>query len=361
MRYLKKPAVMKLWKVLVLDLLMLGVILVTFALFHHVLPRYFAAVSDEPAVSVQTEPATEPAQTEAPTQPPVQETEPPTEPDPRTEWQIKFEDKFTEDVVITENSYTSQEISINIEKFTVTLDKHPVTYYVADIYVAGMENFRTQIANDKFSYYGDQNPLAIAKSTNSILAVNGDFATVHKNGFIVRNGNVYLSDVNKGVCVMYPDGTMETFDQGAYVVEDVLAKNPVHVWSFGPSLLDENGKALEEFKLASGIGGRHPRCAVGYYEPGHYCFILVDGRQSGYSDGITMQNLAKIFEELGCKLAYNLDGGRSAVMMFQQKFYSRPYLNGRDLGDILYIAESGQYTYMNDAQTAETEGLEEAQ
>lgn len=345
MKYLKKPAVMKLWKVIVLDLLALGLILVTFALFHHVLPRYMAANEAEQEQLTATEiNVTEPEQTDVPDLETVSQTEPPTEPDTRTEWQIKFADHFTEEVVRTENSYTSQEVSITIETVVDTYDNRQVTYYVADIYVAGIENFKTAIANGKFTYYGDQAPLTLAEETGAILSVNGDFATVHKKGFIVRNSTVYLSDLNKGVCVMYPDGTMETYDQGTYLVEDILSRDPVHVWSFGPSLLDAEGKALTEFKLASGIGGRHPRCAVGYYEPGHYCFVLVDGRQSGYSDGITMPNLASIFEKLGCKVAYNLDGGRSAVMMFGTEFYSQPYLDGRDLGDILYIAETGLYT-----------------
>ena len=345
MRYLKKPSTMKLWKVIVLDLLALGLILVVFALFHHVLPRYMAANEPGQEQMAATQPVlTEPAQTEAQDIQTEPVTEPPTEPDTRTEWQKKFEDRFTEEVVRTENSYTSQEVSITIDTVVDTYDKRQVTYYVADIYVAGIENFKTAIANGKFTYYGDQAPLTLAEETGGILSVNGDFATVHKKGFIVRNSEVYLSDLNKGVCVMYPDGTMETYDQGTYQVADILAREPVHVWSFGPSLLDAEGKALTEFKLASGIGGRHPRCAVGYYEPGHYCFVLVDGRQNGYSDGITMPNLAAIFEKLGCKVAYNLDGGRSAVMMFGSEFYSRPYLDGRDLGDILYIAETGLYT-----------------
>lgn len=347
MKYLKKASAMKLWKVIVLDLLVLGLILVVFAFFHHVLPKYLAEYERSQEMLQATEPpVTVPQETI------LQETEVPsetetviaTEPDTRTEWQKKFEAHFTDEVVQTENSYTSQEVSITIETVVTMIDEKQVTYYVADIYVAGPENFKTRLANNKFSYYGAQEPKSLSRDAGAILAINGDYATVHKTGFIVRNGEVYLSDLNRGICVMYQDGTVETHDQGNYDVSAILEKNPLHVWSFGPSLLDENGKALTEFNLAKGIGGRHPRCAMGYYEPGHYCFIQVDGRQNGYSNGITMPNLAKIFEDLGCKVAYNLDGGQSSVMMFNHEFYSRPYLGGRNLGDILFIADSGLYT-----------------
>lgn len=53
-----------------------------------------------------------------------------------------------------------------------------------------------------------------------------------------------------------------------------------------------------------------------------------------------LQELAEVFQELGCKSAYNLDGGASAVMTFNHERYSKQS-NGadRELGDIIYICE----------------------
>ena len=102
-------------------------------------------------------------------------------------------------------------------------------------------------------------------------------------------------------------------------------------------------------KISSLSSGAHPRSAVGYFEPGHYCFIVVDGRQD-HSHGLTISELAKVFEELGCKAAYNLDGGATAVMLFNNEIFSHPSNGGRNVGDILFIAES--------AATAEQEVTE---
>ena len=57
--------------------------------------------------------------------------------------------------------------------------------------------------------------------------------------------------------------------------------------------------------------------------------------------GLTMPELAQIFADLGCTKAYNLDGGGSAVMMFDHKTYSKQS-NGADrkLGDLLVIRDS---------------------
>ena len=92
--------------------------------------------------------------------------------------------------------------------------------------------------------------------------------------------------------------------------------------------------------MSTAVSYPNPRSAIGYYEPGHYCFVVVDGRQSGYAKGMSIPELAALFEELGCTKAYNLDGGGSAVMVFNHKRYSKQSNGGgRDLGDILLIRE----------------------
>ena len=56
--------------------------------------------------------------------------------------------------------------------------------------------------------------------------------------------------------------------------------------------------------------------------------------------GVTLDEFAQIFDELGCTQAYNLDGGRSAEIVFNGKTYDKPYLGGRYSSDIVYICEN---------------------
>ncbi len=335
--------------VILLDILVGGLIILTFAFFHHVLPAIITERSRQEQLLQPTEPVV--MVTEAPvmTEPPVVETqvvtepptEPPTEPDNRTEWQIKFAEHFSDEVIITENSYKSPEVSITIETCETTQDGHPVVYYVADIYVASIDNFVTKVANDDMSYYSTQNSAKLDKDAKAILSICGDFLTYQKGGFMMRNGEIYVDDHNlNSICVLYSDGEMETYDGKAYKIDTIKENDPVQVWSFGPALLDENGQTRSKYTVSSTVAQRNPRSAVGYYEPGHYCFVVVDGRQK-HSAGIKIPQLASIFEELGCKAAYNLDGGGSAVMMFDHKTYSKQS-NGADrkLGDLLVIRDS---------------------
>ena len=337
--------------VVFLDILVGGLILLTFAFFHHVLPAIKTEMTRREQLLQPTEPPvlatvpqislTEPLITEPLTPITEPSTQPPTEPDNRTEWQIKYAEHFSDEVIMTENSYKSPEVSITIETCQTEQDGHKVVYYVADIYVASMDNFVTQVANNDMSYYSTQNSLALDKSANAILSICGDFLTYQKGGFMMRNGEVYVDDHNlNSICVLYSNGEMETYDGKTYKIDEIKAKDPVQVWSFGPALLDENGKVRPKYTVSSTVAQRNPRSAVGYYEPGHYCFVVVDGRQK-HSAGIKIPNLAAIFEELGCKAAYNLDGGGSAVMMFDHKTYSKQS-NGADrkLGDLLVIRDS---------------------
>ena len=113
-----------------------------------------------------------------------------------------------------------------------------------------------------------------------------------------------------------------------------MESDPWQTWQFGPALLDENGEAKREFNSA--LYPPNPRCAIGYYEPGHYCFVVVDGRQERYSMGAHLRELSALMKKLGCKAAYNLDGGMSVQMYFNGAFQN--HTSGvRPIGDIIYF------------------------
>ena len=357
----KRKASHALWKVILADILMVGVILLVYATFHHVLPKYLneyermkeleeqamlqeqTVPTESPTVPEETEPTvTEmPEETEPVTEAP--ETEPATEPpDTRTEWQKKFEEHFSDEIVWTENSYKSPSVSITVETKTVGEGSKKSVYHIADIYIGSMDNFATYTANGEMRYWGTQDVVKMSKASDALIAISGDFLTYQNQGFLMRNGEIYQENSNlDSVCVLFADGTMETYDEKTYDIEELKSRGAVQVWSFGPVLLDENGKVRERYKMPTAVSYPNPRSAIGYYEPGHYCFVVVDGRQDGYSKGLNMPDLAKIFEDLGCVCAYNLDGGGSAVMVFNHQRFSRQSNGGdRGLGDILLIREA---------------------
>ena len=61
-----------------------------------------------------------------------------------------------------------------------------------------------------------------------------------------------------------------------------------------------------------------PRSAIGYSKNGRYLYlVVVDGRQPLYSEGMTVEELAKLMQSLGAQYAMNLDGGGSSTLVVQ--------------------------------------------
>jgi hypothetical protein len=72
-------------------------------------------------------------------------------------------------------------------------------------------------------------------------------------------------------------------------------------------------------RVANNDTSLHPRTGVGFDKARDLMwFVVVDGRQPGYSEGMTTVELADLLLELGCWDASNLDGGGSSILAFGQ-------------------------------------------
>jgi hypothetical protein len=90
-----------------------------------------------------------------------------------------------------------------------------------------------------------------------------------------------------------------------------------------------DGKISVESQIEGGsesfTNTRHPRSAIGFNaDTSRFFFVTVDGRQPGYSDGMTLFELAEFMRELGCSQALNLDGGGSTTMVVRGNVVNRP-------------------------------------
>lgn len=64
------------------------------------------------------------------------------------------------------------------------------------------------------------------------------------------------------------------------------------------------------------IDNLHPRTAVGVANSGRTLVLLVvDGRQPGYSEGVSLSELAKLLQRIGAQDGLNLDGGGTTTMV----------------------------------------------
>ncbi|MBR0136025.1 MAG: phosphodiester glycosidase family protein [Clostridia bacterium] len=329
--------------VCMIDAIVFASLLLTFAWFHHAKPQKITGhdipvvFQNTPVPTATPEPTpvttVDPNSTEGPTSVP---TEPPT-PEPTGLLGAKFAEKFTigDEVIYTDECYRSSNVAIEISEHSMKVYWCDVHYFVADVYIRDITSFRCAVSDD------DDNKewvLDMARANNAIVATSGDYFLFHKSGLAIRNGQLLRDKLHpdQDVCVLYRDGTMETYLKGQIDLNYIYSKDPWQAWSFGPRLL-ENGEPMEVFNTS--VETWNPRCAIGYYEPGHYCLVVVDGRQTDYSYGLEMNELSKLMYFLGCTEAYNLDGGMTAMMTYNDALLSHPCGGGRKNCDIVYIAE----------------------
>lgn len=223
----------------------------------------------------------------------------------------------------------------------------PLVFYVADIYVSDVTQIRTACESNDFQNAGRGWVKQMANRENALVAISGDYCGNRLGAVIIRNGEVYRAKINSyDICLLLRNGEMETMASADTSISEILDKDPWQAWEFGPYLIDSNGEPRKDY---TGVRNKpqNPRTCIGYYEPGHYCFVVVDGRQAA-SRGLSLVELAVLMHRLGCKQAFNLDGGGSAHFYWKDRILNSPSGGGRKISDIIYIAkesynESGFY------------------
>ncbi|TYP76359.1 phosphodiester glycosidase family protein [Paenibacillus methanolicus] len=245
-------------------------------------------------------------------------------------------------------NYTSDNMSIAIQKVETGSGEDKITYYVAEVQLKSAANLLTAFADNAFGRNIIANTSDIASANNAIFAINGDYYGFRDNGVIIRNGTLYRDEPARIGLAMYSDGTMASYNEEDISAEELLAEGVTNTFSFGPVLVQDGAVAtnLDDVKIDNNFGNRsidgaNPRTGVGIISPNHYAFVVVDGRQANYSRGMTLNEFAQLFEDLGATEAYNLDGGGSSTMYFNGRVVNSPGRQGEERGvsDIIYLAE----------------------
>lgn len=91
-----------------------------------------------------------------------------------------------------------------------------------------------------------------------------------------------------------------------------------------PLLLSHFEQQRQDLSGDGGFFGPNPRTALGVTADGRLLLVVVDGRQSGYSSGMGLQELADLMTSLGARDAINLDGGGSSTMWLNGLVVNRP-------------------------------------
>jgi hypothetical protein len=142
-------------------------------------------------------------------------------------------------------------------------------------------------------------------------------------------------------------------------VVDAVGGGPVIVQNGQPVF-----RAQEQFS-GSQLSLRTPRTAVGQRADGGIILLAVDGRQPGYSTGLTNFELAQQMVRLGAVTASALDAGGSTTMAFDGELLNSPSDPGgeRPVADGLFVFYYGVQAPAPEVQVLSPngDGVDEAQ
>lgn len=252
----------------------------------------------------------------------------------------------TDTVTSDDWNYQSSSVSIAIQKHTTGSGKDTVTYFVADVVISDATQLRSAFADNQFGRNIIAYTSEIASENNAIFAINGDYYGFRSDGIIIRNGVIYRDVPARTGLAFYLDGTMKVYDETSTSAQELLDSGVWNTLSFGPALIENNVIAsnLGTVEIDTNFGnhpiqGNQPRTGIGIISPNHFIFIVVDGRSTGYSKGVTLTEFAQMFKDLGCTDAYNIDGGGSSTMYFMGRVVNNPLGKNKERGtsDILFI------------------------
>ena len=230
-----------------------------------------------------------------------------------------------------------------IRRKTVGWRVENTTVYVADVQIADISLLKTALAGNTYARNLTETTSVQAANAGAILAINGDYYGAQERGYVLRNGVLYRASAQSGTdaLVIGADGNFRIIHEGETSADTLVREGAWQVLTFGPALINGGQVTVSSSDEVGRAMTSNPRTAIGQISEGHYLLVVSDGRTKE-SAGLSLWQLAELMQSLGAQIAYNLDGGGSSTMVFQERVVNNPTTNGRSIrersvSDIVYI------------------------
>lgn len=247
------------------------------------------------------------------------------------------------DNFISDTEYQDPTLHVVIE----TGRKDNCDYWLARIKIGHPSQLRTAAAGgfrEEFVTKGEY----MARRQNAVLAINGDYYTYYRYGYILRQGIEYRNKLRaeRDVLAIDENGDFHVLytPERDSMTDTLDGKKLINVFHFGPVLVDKGEIAplTASYWLAPEL--KRQRMCIAQTGPLEYMALCCAGPQRG-SEGMDMQQFAALAQELGAYTAYNLDGGDSTMMLFNgKKINDVRNKDTRQISDIIYFASAWDST-----------------
>lgn len=249
---------------------------------------------------------------------------------------------FSTDVQIASGSKVSYYLDETILAITWKQVIEKSVYTFSEIKIAHPTQFRRFLAGGEFASSAQYMVSEMAASVNAVVAANGDFYNFRNLGMIVYDSQLMRAEGEKmDVCAIDRNGDLqfvyageltEQADMEAYIAEHGVRFSI----AFGPILIDDG--VIQDVERPYPVGSgykKNARAALGQLGQLHYLIATVSA-EPPYVEGHTLSVFSENLLELGCKIAYNLDGGQSATIVMNDQV--KNYVYERKISDIIYFA-----------------------
>ena len=215
----------------------------------------------------------------------------------------------------------------------------------AEVKIADGSQLRRKIAGDSYGSGVQEYASDMAKQTNAVVAINGDFYAFRNAGITAYQRRLYRAgfDDKLDTCFFTASGEMLFTRTGRFATEaeaeQYISDNDVtFAISFGPILVDNGELQYTPYYRIGEVDAYYPRAAIGSLGERHYLLMTVNIEGSCYNVA-DINQLARYMYEKNCRQAYTLDGGQTAVIVFNGSAVNRvSYGYERTMSDIIYFA-----------------------
>lgn len=231
--------------------------------------------------------------------------------------------------------YRDDTLSVRIE----TMRAYDTTIQLTWVQIASPTQLRTELCKP-YPSRATARADVIAKRVKAVLAINGDYFTHRKEGYIIRNGVTLRerADAQYDALIIDDNGDLTILPKADQKAIESFPGKIIHAFAFGPGLVID-GEQQSDFTLRENAPDkRTQRIALAQMDKLSYLIVATEGPENKNSKGLTMDQFATLLHALHVKQAYNLDGGSSSsVVLDGKKINSLSTHKIRAIGDILYF------------------------
>ncbi|MDD3392175.1 MAG: phosphodiester glycosidase family protein [Bacilli bacterium] len=195
--------------------------------------------------------------------------------------------------------------------------------YIVAIY----DPSRVSLATTEYLGTFGQRLTTLVENNDAIIGINASgFDDPNESGnggsplgVVIKDGQIiWNKDNGKVISGFNYDNVLVITNESA---EEAIASGMKDAMQFGPALIVNGTSATIRGNGGLGI---HPRTVLAQRKDGIVLFMVVDGRQPGYSIGIDINEMIRVLENYGAYNAVNMDGGASSTLVVNGNLYNKP-------------------------------------